>query len=235
MSTLESRIVFDLHALLESTHTPHTHAQYPPDATLFMQGHTASTVLYIERGSVRLAMSSETGKEAICGVLGAGAFLSEGALCGDHESRHSAVAMTDVSVIAVGVDHLQQLLRTQTALLERFIDHMLARRSHLEADLADQIIHSSEQRLARALLQLAGCSHADAGPRALPRISQEHLARMVGTTRSRVNAFIGKFKRLGFIEAAGDALVVNPSRRHAAFRRHASARPSLSSGARVVF
>ncbi len=233
MSPLESRIDFDLRALLESTHTPYTHAQYPPEATIFMQGHTTSTVLYVERGSVRLAVSSEAGKEAICGVLGPGAFLAEAALCGEKECRHSAVAMTDVSVIAVAVDHLQQLLRTQTALLERFIDHMLARHSHLEADLTDQIINASEQRLARALLQLAGCGQADAGPRALPRISQEHLARMVGTTRSRVNALIGKFKKLGFIEADGDALLVNPSRRYAASRRHVSTRPPLSPAARA--
>jgi len=186
--------------------------------------------MYIESGSVRLAVSSASGKEAICGVLGAGAFLGEAALCGDVVSRHSAVTMTETTVLAVAVDQLQLLLRSQDALLEVFLDHMLDRHSHLEADLTDQIINTSEQRLARALLQLAGCSHADRSRRALPRISQEQLAHMVGTTRSRVNAFIGKFKRAGFIEADGNLLLVNPSRR--AGMHAASAPPTGNQAAR---
>lgn len=232
MSTLERPAVFDLRGLLTSTHTPFNATEHPAQSTLFMQGQPTASVLFIEHGSVRLAVTSEDGKEAICGVLGAGAFLGEAALSDDTEYRHSAVAMAKTTTLAVTVEDLRQLLRTEVALLEGFIDHLLARRSRLEADLTDQIINDSEQRLARALLQLAGCSDADTGPRALPKISQEQLARIVGTTRSRVNAFIGKFKRLGFVKTDGDVLFINPARHYMAPRGAAAVTAGLPHGSR---
>ncbi len=213
MRPIEHRNGFDLRALLTSTSTPFTDAQLAPQTTIFMQGESAESVRYIEAGAVRLAVSSDSGKEAICGVLTAGAFLGEGALRSDATHRHTAATLTAATIIEVAVAHMHRLLQTEIRMFERFIDHVLIRHSHLEADLTDQIIHASEQRLARALLRLAGCHGTGADRRALPRISQEHLAEMVGTTRSRVNAFMGKFKRLGLLESHGDVLLVHPSLR----------------------
>lgn len=214
MRLIENRPEFDLRALLKATDTPYRTVTHPPSTMIFMQGEACDTVMYIEQGSVRLAISSPSGKEAICGVLTAGAFLGECALRGDATRRHTAVTMTTTTVTEVSASKMQNLLHTQAGLLDRFIGHVLSRHVHLEADLTDQIINAGEQRLARALLHLAGCNSADAGRRPLPAISQEHLAKMVGTTRSRVNAFMGKFKKMGFLEAEGGVLLVNPSLRH---------------------
>jgi CRP-like cAMP-binding protein len=214
MRLIENRPEFDLRALLKSTDTPYRTVTHPPQTMIFMQGEACDTVMYIDQGSVRLAISSPSGKEAICGVLTAGAFLGECALRGDSTRRHTAVTMTPTTVTEVSASRMQALLYTQPGLLDRFINHVLSRHVHLEADLTDQIINAGEQRLARALLHLAGCTGGDAGPRPLPPISQEHLAKMVGTTRSRVNAFMGKFKKLGFLHADGGVLLVNPSLRH---------------------
>ena len=215
MRLMESRQVFDLRALLKSTDTPYKAVSHPPQATIFLQGVTIESVMYIEQGSVRLDVSSPSGKEAICGVLTAGAFLGESALRGLASHRHTAVAMTETSVIEVAAGRMQRLLHSQDALLDRFLSHVLSRHMHLEADLTDQIINASEQRLARALLHLAGCSGGDECRRPLPPISQEHLANMVGTTRSRVNAFMSKFKKLGFLETDGAVVMVNASLRYA--------------------
>ncbi len=201
-----------MRALLESTRTPFTSRTHPAHAVIFMQGDPGDSVIFIEHGTVRLAMSSASGKEAICGVLTAGAFLGEGVLRGDSERRQTAVSMTSTTVLEVAASSLQHLLRRDAGLFDQFIGHVLARHTHLEADLTDQIIHTSEQRLARTLLHLAGCC-AERDRRALPQISQEDIAKMVGTTRSRVSAFMSKFKRLGLLEADGGVLHVNPSLR----------------------
>lgn len=201
-----------MRALLESTRTPFASCTHPAQAVIYMQGDPGHSVIFIEQGAVRLAMSSWSGREAICGVLTSGAFLGEGVLRGDHERRHTAVSMTVSTVLEVSATNLQHLLRRDAALFDQFIAHVLARHTHLEADLTDQIINTSEQRLARTLLRLAGCC-AERDRRALPRISQEDIAKMVGTTRSRVNAFMSKFKRLGLLETDGGVLHVNPSLR----------------------
>lgn len=216
MRLMDHRNGFDLRALLTATHTPFTSQSHPPQTTLFLQGDPADAVMYVEGGTIRLAVATPSGKEAICGVLASGAFVGEGALRGDSLRRHTATTMTASEVIVLTIDDMQRLLHADATVLDRFINHMLARHSHLEADLIDQIINASEQRLARALLRLAACGGPDQNRRALPRISQEHLAEMVGTTRSRVNAFMGKFKKLGFLEADGDVLLVHPSLRDVA-------------------
>jgi CRP/FNR family cyclic AMP-dependent transcriptional regulator len=201
-----------MRALLESTRTPFTSCIYPAQAVIFMQGDCADSVVFIENGAVRLEMSSASGREAICGVLTTGAFLGEGVLRGDNERRQTAVAMTSTTVLEVAASSLQHLLRRDESLFDQFIGHVLMRHTHLEADLTDQIIHTSEQRLARTLLHLAGCC-TERDRRALPQITQEDIAKMVGTTRARVSAFMSKFKRLGLLEADGGVLHVNPSLR----------------------
>jgi CRP/FNR family cyclic AMP-dependent transcriptional regulator len=205
---------WNVRALLESTATPFTIADYGPRAAIFRQGDPCDRVMHIERGRVWLAVKARSGKEAICGLLGTGAFLGEEALTGCGARRQSATAMTATRVLVVAKAHMIRLLRTQPGLVYRFIAHLLARNIRLEANLTDQLLHSTEQRLAHMLLVLANCDERRPRRCALPHLPQEILAEMVGTTRARVNAFMGKFKKLGFIEEHSGVLHVNPARLH---------------------
>jgi len=202
---------WNVRALLESTETPFAVNRYRPRAVIFSQGDPCDSVIRIESGRVRLAVTAPSGKEAICGLLGIGAFLGEEALCGHAVRRQTATAMTAMEVLIVAKAHMIRLLRTQPAISDRFIAHILARNIRLEADLTDQLLSSGERRLARTLLALAGCDERRPCPRVLPDVSQEIIAEMVGTTRSRVNVFMGQFKKRGFIEENGGVLQVNPS------------------------
>lgn len=204
----------NVRALLESTGTPFTAARYPPRAVIFSQGDACDSVLHIESGRVCLVVIAPSGKEAICGLLGAGAFLGEEVLGGQVVRRQTATAMTATEVLVVAKAPMIQLLRTQQTVSERFIAHMLARAIRLETDLTDQLLYSSEQRLAHTLLVLAGCHERRPCRYALPDVSQEILAEMVGTTRARVNVFMGRFKKLGFVEQNSGVLQVNPSLLH---------------------
>jgi CRP-like cAMP-binding protein len=192
---------FNLRALLDSTNTPYAVADHPVHSVLLMQGEEAGTVMYIEEGTVTLAVSTDTGKAAICGVLPPGAFLGVGTLRGRRTHQSTATAMTRATIVEIATGHLEGLLRSQPALFDLFVEFVLSRHAHLEADLADQIINPCEQRLARTLMRLAVSASDMAGRRALPHISQEALAQIVGTTRSRVNALMGKFRRLGLLES----------------------------------
>ncbi len=211
MPTMDDHNAFNIRALLDATNTPYTVSDHPAQSVLFMQGEDADTVMYIESGTVTLAVSTDSGKAAICGVLPAGAFLGVGTLRGRRTHRSTATSMTPVTIVEMATGHLERLLRSETALFDRFVEFVLSRHAHLEADLADQIINACEQRLARALMRLAVGARDSAGRRALPHISQEALAQMVGTTRSRVNALMGKFRRLGVVETEGGVWFVHPS------------------------
>jgi CRP/FNR family cyclic AMP-dependent transcriptional regulator len=210
----EDRRPLTMRALLKSTGTPFAVAGYTQRAVIFFQGDACGSVMHIEKGSVRLAVTAPSGKEAIVGLLGAGAFLGEEAVGGHVVRRQTATAMTATEVLVVAKAQMIRLLRTQQAISDRFIAHILARNTHLEADLTDQLLNSSEQRLARTLLVLAGCGERHPSRYVLPEVSQEIIAEMVGTTRSRVNVFMSKFKKLGFIEEAGGVLQLNPSLLH---------------------
>ena len=212
MQFQNERHMWNVRALIESTATPFTIADYGSRAAIFRQGDPCDRVMHIERGRVWLAVTGRSGKEAICGLLGIGAFLGEEALTGCGERRRSATAMTATQVLVVAKTHMIRLLRTQPGLMERFIAHLLSRNVRLEANLTDQILHSSEQRLAHTLLVLANCDARRPRRGALPDLPQEIIAEMVGTTRSRVNAFMGKFKKCGFIEEHSGVLHVNPAR-----------------------
>lgn len=205
---------WNVRALLELTATPFAIADYRPRAAIFRQGDPCDSVMHIESGRVWLAVTARSGKEAICGLLGTGAFLGEEALTGCGERRQSATAMTATQVLVVAKAHLIRLLRTQPELRNRFIAHLLARNIRLEANLTEQILYSSEHRLAYLLLVLANFDERRPRRCALSDLPQEIIAEMVGTTRSRVNAFMGKFKKLGFIEAHSGVLYVNPARLH---------------------
>ena len=211
MLTQPDRRPLNVRARLESAETPFAVVGYRQRAAIFSQGDPCDSVMYIEKGRVQLGVSAPSGKEAICGLLEAGAFLGEEGLGGHAVHRHTATAMTATEVLVVAKAQMIRLLGTEQAISDRFIAHILARRTHLEADLSDQILYSSEQRLARTLLVLAGCDERRPCRCALPHVSQEIIAEMVGTTRSRVNLFMSKFKKLGFIEEDGGVLQVTPS------------------------
>jgi CRP/FNR family transcriptional regulator, cyclic AMP receptor protein len=167
--------------------------------------------MYLRAGGVRVSVLSPTGKEAIVATLGAGDFLGEGALAGHPVRLETATATTATAVNVVPKRRMLALLHAHHAFSDRFIRHMLARNARLEADLVDQLFNSSEKRLARTLLLLVRYGHGEQPQRVLPAISQEALAEMIGTTRSRVNFFLNKFRKLGFIEYDADGLTINPS------------------------
>jgi len=195
--------LFDAAAFLDAPGVPGRVVEYRASARIYSQGDPADSVLYIQRGRVKLAVLSQTGKEAVVGVLNAGEFFGEGALAGQPVRLAMATAMNASRIRMVPKRQMIRLLHQQHTLSDRFIAHMLARNNRLEEDLVDQLFNASEKRLARALLLLARYGKPD-GPRlVLPRISQEVLADIVGTTRSRVNFFMNKFRRLGFIEYNG--------------------------------
>jgi CRP/FNR family cyclic AMP-dependent transcriptional regulator len=196
----QNRRSFDAEAFLNSPGMSRKVAAYPPATTIFAQGDPSDTILYIQQGSVKLSVVSQTGKEAVVGVLGAGEFFGEGALAGQPVRLATATSMTASRILVVPKRHMIRLLHQQHALADRFIAHMLARNSRLEEDLVDQLFNASEKRLARTLLLLARYGKPEGPRRVLPKISQEVLAEMVGTTRSRVNFFMNKFRKLGFID-----------------------------------
>lgn len=203
---------WNVRALLESTATPFDIAEYGPRATIYTQGDPSDSVLHIDHGRVWLSVAARSGKEAIYGFLDAGAFLGEETLVGRSERRQSATAMVATRVITVAKADMMRMLRTQPGLMDRFVTHLLVRSARLEANLIDQLLYCSEQRLVQMLLLLANCDKRRLCRCALPGLPQEILAEMVGTTRSRVNAFMSKFKKLGFVEEEHGVLHVNPDR-----------------------
>jgi CRP-like cAMP-binding protein len=178
---------------------------------IFMQGDEADAVFYIQNGTVKLTVASERGKEAVVGLLETGSFFGEGCLNGHLRRLATAAALTESSVLRIEKEEMVKVLRTDPAFAARFMSYLLERNSRIEEDLVDQLFNSSEKRLARVLLLLAnfGKDHQQPEP-ILPKISQEMLAEMVGTTRSRVSFFMNKFRKLGFIHY-NDTLEVHHS------------------------
>jgi CRP-like cAMP-binding protein len=201
---------FNAQAFLDSTGIARKIVAYRRGEAIFAQGDPCEHVLYIQKGGVKLSVSSKTGREAVVAMLGVGEFFGEGCLAGQPVRMGSATATTDSTILRIDKGRMVGLLHKQHALSDRFIAHMLARNIRIEEDLVDQLFNSSERRLARTLLLLARYGKHDRPVRAVPPISQETLAEMVGTTRSRVNFFMKKFQRLGFIDYT-DGLKVNNS------------------------
>jgi CRP-like cAMP-binding protein len=196
---------------LETTRIPFEVHQYQPGEVIFFQGDQADRVMYIEAGRVRMAVAAASGKEAICGLLEAGAFLGEDVLAGRTDRRETATAMTAAELLAIETSDMIRVLHSQPEIVAQFITRIIARSVQFEADLVAQLLSSSEQRLARTLLMLAGCGERPASPCVLPHVPQEILAEMVGTTRSRVNVFMGRFKKLGCIANHHGELLLAPS------------------------
>jgi CRP/FNR family cyclic AMP-dependent transcriptional regulator len=204
--------VFDAQAFLDSAGAARSIVQFARGETVFAQGESCEHVMYIQKGGVKLSVLSKTGREAVVAMLGPGEFFGEGCLAGQPLRMGSAKAITPSVILLVGKEKMVELLHRQHAMSDRFISHMLARNIRIEEDLIDQLFNSSEKRLARTLLLLARYGKQDRPVRVVPKVSQETLAKMVGTTRSRVNFFLNKFKKLGFIEYNGELpLKINSS------------------------
>jgi CRP-like cAMP-binding protein len=194
---------FDVQEFLDSAGVSRRVVRFARGARAFAQGSPATSVFYIQSGRVKLSVVSRVGKEAVVAILGPGDFFGEGCLAGQPRRMGTATAMERTIVLRIEKDEMMRTLHEQSALSDRFIAHMLARNIRIVEDLVDQLFNSSEKRLARTLLLLARYGEDVAPPRLLPRLSQETLAEMVGTTRSRVNFFMNKFRKLGFIEYNG--------------------------------
>jgi CRP-like cAMP-binding protein len=202
---------FDAEAFLETAGLGKRVVTYARKDIVFSQGDPSDSVMYLRTGRVQLSVLSHEGKEAIIATLGPGEFLGEGALAGHPVRLETARCTTPTTALVVPKKQMLDLLHTEHAFSDRFISHILLRNARLEADLVDQLFNSSEKRLARALLLLARYGKDNKPQRMLPTISQGALAEMVGTTRSRVNFFLNKFRKLGFIEYDAKGLTINPS------------------------
>jgi CRP-like cAMP-binding protein len=199
----------DVHAFLKTAGVRRRVVRFAPGTVVFVQGEQANTVFYIRDGAVKLSVLSSTGKEAVVAMLGAGDFFGEGCLAGQPLRMGTATAVEPTNVLRIEKPHMVRSLHEEQEFSDRFIAHMLARNIRIEEDLVDQLFNSSEKRLARTLLLLARYGSEDTTQRKLPKLSQETLAEMIGTTRSRVNFFMNKFRKLGFIEYNGGLKINN--------------------------
>jgi CRP/FNR family transcriptional regulator, cyclic AMP receptor protein len=205
----KTRRGFDIEAYLESTGPARKIAKYRRGDVVFSQGDPGKDIRYIQKGAIKLSVLSKIGKEAVVAMLAPGDFFGEGALAGQLVRIGTATAVMASSVLIIEKEAMVRLLHEEPAFSDRFITYMLTRNIRIEADLVDQLFNSSEKRLARTLLLLA--RYGETNPqRTLPKISQETLAEMIGATRSRVNFFMNKFRKLGLIEYNG-TLKINSS------------------------
>jgi CRP/FNR family transcriptional regulator, cyclic AMP receptor protein len=207
MTSEQAAALLDVEAFLRSSGVARSVVVRPGRRRLFTQGEPASSVFYIQEGAVQLSVLSKTGKEAIVAMFGPGDFVGEGALAGQNIRIASATVNVPTRVMEIQVEDMLRLLHSHSDLSDVFIAYTLARNIRVEADLVDQLFNRSEKRLARALLLLARYGLVDATHRVAPKVSQEVLAEIVGTTRSRVNFFMNKFRKLGFIDYNGGITV----------------------------
>ena len=202
--------VFDAQAFLDSAGVSRKIKDYKRAEAVYAQGDDAESVLYLQSGGVKLTVVNEVGKEAVVAILGPGDFFGEGCMAGQSIRMGTATAVTLTILLVIEKTEMFRVLHAEHGLSDLFIKFMLARNIRIEADLVDQLFNSSEKRLARTLLLLARYGKQDQPHGVLPKMSQETLAEMIGTTRSRVNFFMNKFRKLGFIKYNG-GLQINTS------------------------
>jgi CRP/FNR family cyclic AMP-dependent transcriptional regulator len=202
---------FDPLAFLATIGEGRNFVLFPKKQTIFAQGDPSDAVFYIQTGKVRLTVVSNDGKEATIGILGDGEFFGEGALAGQALRMGSATAMTDCAVLRIDKKAMMQALHREHTFSDMFVAYLLARNIRYEEDLVDQLFNSSEKRLARILLLLAHFGKEGTPETVSPKVSQETLAEMVGTTRSRVSFFMNRFRKLGFVDYGGSELQVHSS------------------------
>jgi CRP-like cAMP-binding protein len=194
---------FDPQSLLAKVGEGRSIATYRKDQIVFTQGEPADAVFYIQDGKVKITVVSDQGKEAVIAILGAGDFFGEGCMAGQPRRMASVATMTDCTILRLEKTAMIRLVHDEQAFSEMFISHLLARTIRVEEDLVDQLFNSSEKRLARLLLLLANFGKEGRPEPVIPKISQETLAEMIGTTRARVSFFMNKFRKLGFIDYNG--------------------------------
>jgi CRP/FNR family transcriptional regulator, cyclic AMP receptor protein len=194
---------FDARVFLDTVGASGTVVEFVKKQVIFSQGDPADSVMYVQTGTVKFTVASESGKEAVVAIFGSGEFFGEGSMAGQKARMGTATAVVPTTVLIIEKDEMTRVLHTEHALSDRFISHILARNIRVEADLVDQLFNSTEKRLARTLLLLARYGEEGQSEKILQKVSQETLAEMIGTTRSRVNMFMNKFRKMGFIEYNG--------------------------------
>src|ERR1700687_59484 len=202
-SVSRKKDTFDAQAFLDSAGLSRKVRHFKKAEIVFSQGAAAESVMYIQDGGVKITAVSATGKEAIIAILGPGEFFGEGCLAGQTVRMGNATAITPSTVLVIDKKEMQHVLHEQHDLSDLFINFVLTRNIRVEEDLVDQLFNSTEKRLARTLLWLARYGKQEQPQRVLPKVSQETLAEMIGTTRTRVNLFMNKFRKLGFIKYNG--------------------------------
>jgi CRP/FNR family transcriptional regulator, cyclic AMP receptor protein len=206
----KQKLPFDTQAFLDSAGVARKIKEFKKAELIYSQGDSAQSVMYLQEGGVKLTVVNEIGKEAVVAILAPGDFFGEGCLAGQSVRMATATAITPCTVLVIEKGEMFKVLHEQHGLSDLFIKFMLARNIRIEEDLVDQLFNSSEKRLARTLLLLARYGKDDHPHGVLPKVSQETLAEMIGTTRPRVNFFMNKFRKLGFIEYNG-GLQINTS------------------------
>jgi CRP/FNR family transcriptional regulator, cyclic AMP receptor protein len=199
-----STLGFDLKFFLDSAGLGRKVVTFGRKETVFAQGDPAKNVIFIQEGGVKLSVVNEVGKEAVVAILGAGDFFGEGCVAGQSICIATATTIAPTTVLVIEKNEMIRMLHAEHAFSDRFIAYMLSRNVRVEADLIDQLFNSSEKRLARTLLLLARVGKESKPEKVLTKVSQEMLAEMIGTTRSKVNFFINKFRKLGFIQYNGE-------------------------------
>lgn len=194
---------FDPRAFLATIGEGRNILSFQEKQAIFAQGEAADAVFYVQEGKVRLAVLSKGGKEATIGILTEGSFFGEGALAGHARRMESALAMTDCQVLRIEKRAMMEALQREHTFSDLFVKFLLARNARIQEDLVDQLFNSSEKRLARVLLMLAQFGKEGKPEKVIPKVNQEILAEMVGTTRSRVSYFMNRFRKLGFIDYNG--------------------------------
>ena len=202
-----NKSAFDVPVFLESVGASRRVAEFRKKQAIFSQGEAADNVMYLQKGSVKLTVVNEIGKEAVVAIFGPGDFFGEGGMAGQTIRMGTATAIVPTTILVIEKDEMIRVLHAEHELSDRFIAHMLARNIRVEEDLIDQLFNSTEKRLARTLLLLARYGQEDQPQQVLQKVSQETLAEIIGTTRSRVNLFMNKFRQLGFIEYNGEIKV----------------------------
>jgi CRP/FNR family cyclic AMP-dependent transcriptional regulator len=211
VAATKNRHDFDPHQFLGRIGEGRKFVLFPKKQSIFVQGDVADAVFYIQSGKVKLTVVSTTGEEATIGILGDGDFFGEGSLAGQALRMGAATALTDCAVLRIDKKAMMKALHREHDVSDMFVAHLLARNIRYEEDLVDQLFNSSEKRLARILLLLARFGKEGVPEAVIPKISQETLAEMVGTTRSRVSFFMNRFRALGFVDYDGRGLQVHSS------------------------
>jgi CRP/FNR family cyclic AMP-dependent transcriptional regulator len=203
--------VFDAQAFLDSAGVSRKVVEYRRSQKIYSQGDPATSVMYVQKGGVKLSAVNEVGKEAVLAILGPSDFFGDGGMAGQSVRMGTATAITPTTLLVIEKNEMIRVLHAEHAFSDLFVSYVLSRNIRIEEDLMDQLFNSSEKRLARTLLLLARYGKEDQPHGVLPKVSQETLAEMIGTTRSRVNFFMNKFRKLGFIHYNGGGVQVHKS------------------------